>query len=198
MIVVTKNKREKKYVCQETPGFHSRYERAIFNRRQNKQEAIQNIKSVSVQVKDIKKMVYSDSVPLQSFSAKFEFIRANSSVTYNDDDYITIRKKNNSNGSLIYALITEDWLINKEELKNKTIEELNNECNLLKKEILRLSDIYENSKPHSRYSVKRRFKLLQYKLSCLEECCKNIAVICQNSKQYNNLLKGKTRKRVLL
>lgn len=186
MIIITKNKREKKYIKKEKPEFNSRHEEVNYYMRQKKEVAILNIKSVSVQVKDIKKMLYSYSVPLHSFSAMFEFIRTKNNVLYNDDDYITIQKRTKSNGRLIYALITEDWLINKDELESKTIEGIKNECNELKKEILRLLDIYEKDKSYRRHRVYYRIKLLQYKLSCLEGYCKDIEDTYQNFEQHDN------------
>ena len=186
MIIITKNIHEKKYIQKEVPEFNSRHERAIYYRRQNQQEAIINIKSVDVQVKDIKKMTYSPSVALQSFFARFEFVRTKNNVIYNDEDYITISKRKKLGGRLIYALITEDWLINKDELENRTIEDINNECDELKKEIIRLLDIYEKDKSYTRHRIYDRIKLLRYKLSCLEEYLKNMEKIYQGSEQHDN------------
>ena len=48
---------------------------------------------------------------------------------YSDDDYITILKSTNLNKSLIYALISTDWLLQLSALENKSIEELNDYLN---------------------------------------------------------------------
>ena len=196
MIIITKNKSEKKFLKKELPEFNSRHESVIYYRKQKQQEAILNIKSVSIQVKDIKKMVYSFSVPLQSYYAMFEFIRTKNNIKYNDEDYITISKRKKANGRLIYALITEDWLINKDELESKTTEDIKNECNGLKKEILRLLDIYEKDKSYRCHRAYDKIKLLRYKVSCLEEYCKNIENTYQNSEQPDNTCpKKKVRKK---
>lgn len=195
MIIITKNKHKKKYINKEIPDFNSRHESVIYYRKLKKEEAILNIKSVSVQVKDIKQMIYSSSVPLQAYYAMFEFIRTKNNIIYNDEDYITISKRKKANDRLIYALITEDWLINKDEIESKTTKDIKNECNGLKKEILRLLDIYEQDKTYIRHRVSGRVKLLRYKLSCLEEYCKNMENTYQDSEQQDNTcLKKKVRK----
>lgn len=99
---------------------------------------LHNIKNVSVQIKDIKKMIHSQDPRLISLYAKYSRLRMKNS--YNDEDYITISKTKEMNKSLMYSLINADWLINSEDLKHKSREEIEQECIELEHKISSLKD----------------------------------------------------------
>ena len=58
MIKITKLKQPKKSVEKEKPNFESRRAKVIWQKIQKELLALSTIKSVSVQVKDIKRMIY--------------------------------------------------------------------------------------------------------------------------------------------
>ncbi len=162
MIAITKTK---KYQMPEIPNFENRRTKVLWLRRQKMLAPIYNIKSVSVQVKDIKHMIYSKNPRLISLYARLRFI--NNSSSYNDNDYITITKSSNLNKSLMYALISSDWLLDIENLKNKSIEELQQECTNLQNKICELNERRKQMINHG--DIDFKIKLFEYKLSCLSE-----------------------------
>lgn len=165
MIIITKIKRLKKYQMPEIPNFENKRAKLIWLKRQKMLASIHKIKSVSVQVKDIKQMIYSKNLRLISFFAKFH-LRQDTKL-YSDDDYITILKSTNLNKSLIYALISTDWLLQLSALENKSIEELQQECMELQNEILELKE--RKKQLSNNIDIDYRIKLYEYKLLCLSE-----------------------------
>ena len=127
--------------------------------------SIFNIKSVSVQVKDIKQMIYSKNPHLVSLYAKFRLNSASSS--YSDNDYITISKSSDLNKSLIYAMISTEWLLDAGYIEKKSLEEIQQECLDLQNKIY---ELYERRKQMiSHVDIDFKIKLFEYKLSCLSE-----------------------------
>lgn len=165
MIIITKIKRPKKYQMPEIPNFENKRAKTIWLKRQKMLASIHNIKSVSVQVKDIKQMIYSKNLRLISFFAKFH-LRPDVKL-YSDDDYITILKSTNLNKSLIYALISTDWLLQLSTLENKSIEELQQDCTELQNKILELKE--RKKQIPNNTDIDYRIKLYEYKLLCLSE-----------------------------
>lgn len=169
MICITKTKQIKKYPMPEMPNFENRRSKVVWLRRQQMLAAIHNIKSVSIQVRDIKHMIYSKNSRLISLYAKFHF--NNNSSSYNENDYITITKSTNLNKSLIYALISSDWLLDIKTVEKKSIEELQQECMNLRNNIYELN---ERKKPKTNHGdIEFKIKLFEYKLSCLSEITLN-------------------------
>lgn len=187
MINVTKTKQIKKYQIPEIPNFENRRARVVWLRRQQMLATIHNIKSVSVQIRDIKQMSYSKNPRLMSLYARFRL--NNNNKSYNDNDYITITKSSNLNKSLMYALISSDWLIDVEDLKNKSIEELHQDCIDLKNQICELNERRKQMLSHGDIDLK--IKLFEYKLSCISE-------FALNKENLGNDLEQKTIGKVLL
>lgn len=167
MIIVTKLKQPKKFVEREMPNFESRRAKVIWLKNQKKLLALSTIKSVSVQVKDIKRMIYSEDPRLISLYAKFNLNRQ----SYNDDDYITFTKRKDINKSLIYSLISADWIINYDDIINKSDNDLLHECNELNSRISSLIEMTKTS-PY-KHKLEHKIKLYQYKLLCLSEYLDN-------------------------
>lgn len=107
-------------------------------------------------------MIHSRNPRLISLYAK-----TNRNNSYTDIDYITISKSSELNQSLMYALITTDWLINNEDIENKSIEEIKQECIDLENNIAILKDTTKGRMIN--HNIIDRIKLLQYKLLCLNE-----------------------------
>lgn len=162
MIVIKKVKKAKKYQMPEMPIFKYRKEKVLWLKRQKKNVTLLNIKNISVQVRDIKQMIYAQNVELRYLYVKF----AQQSY-YDDEDYITISKYKKGNFSLLYALISADWLINVEDINNKTFEEIGEDCAILEREISELKIRKQETGNHD--TIDKRIKLLQYKLQCLSE-----------------------------
>lgn len=179
MISLTKTKQIKKYQMPEMPNFENRRTKVAWLRRQQMLATIHNIKSVSVQVSDIKHMIYSKNPFLISLYTKICFNNNNSS--YNDNDYITITKSTNLNKSLMYALISSDWLIDVEDLKNKSIEELHQDCIDLKNQICELNERRKQKISHG--DIDFKIKLFEYKLSCISEIALNKEILGNDLEQ---------------
>ena len=164
MISVTKTKQIKKYQIPEMPNFEHRRTKLAWLRRQKMLATISNIKSVNIQFKDIKQMIYSNNPRLISLHAKFCF---DNNSQYNDNDYITITKSTSLNKSLVYDLISADWLLDIDGVEKKSIEELQQECMDLQKKIYELNESKKQIINHGNIDFK--IKLFEYKLSCLSE-----------------------------
>lgn len=179
MINVTKTKQIKKYQIPEMPNFANRRAKVVWLRRQQMIATIHNIKSVSVQIRDIKQMIYSKNPRLISLYARFRL--NNNNKSYNDNDYITITKSSNLNKALMYALISSDWLIDVEDLKTKSIEELHQDCIDLKNKIYRLNERRKQMLSHG--DIDFKIKLFEYKLSCISEFMLNKENLGNNLEQ---------------
>lgn len=164
MILIIKTKCIKKYQVPEMPNLENKRAKVAWLRRQKMLASIYNIKSVSVQVKDIKYMLYSKNSRLASLYAKFCL---NNNSFYDDNDYITITKSNSLNKSLMYALISTDWLLNINDVEKKSIAELQQECMDLQNKIYELEE--RKKRMMNLCDVDFKIKLLEYKLSCLSE-----------------------------
>jgi len=110
-------------------------------------------------------MIYSDNSRLISFYTKS---CRNNYYNLNDFDYITIYKTNELKKDLIYSLINTDWLINVDDIKHKSFEEIEEDCNVLENKINLLKEKINHNSPIY-HNINNRIKLLQYKLSCLNE-----------------------------
>ena len=161
----------------ERPNFENKRAKVVWLKTQQMLGAICNIKSVSVQIKDIKHMIYSKNPRLISLYARFRF----NNGSYNDNDYITIMNSNSLNKILIYDLISLDWLLNIEELKNKSIDELQKECMDLQNKICELSERKMHMINHE--DVDFKIKLFEYKLACLSEFTLNRVSLGRNFEQ---------------
>lgn len=180
MINITKTKQAKEYQMPEMPNFENKRAKVVWLKTQQMLGAIHNIKSVSVQVKDIKHMIYSKNPRLISLYARLRFID-NCSSYNNNNDYITITKSSNLNKSLMYALISSDWLLDIEDLKNKSIKELQQECTNLQNKICELNEKRKQMINHGEIDFK--IKLFEYKLSCLSEFTLNKENLGSNLEQ---------------
>lgn len=167
MIIITKLKQPKKHIEKEMPNLKTRCAKIMWLNAKKKLLALSTIKNVSVQVKDIKHMIFSEDSKLISLYARFNL----TNQTYSDDDYITITKRKSIDKSLIYSLISADWLINANDINSKSISDLEQEYIDLNNKISKL--IEEKSTSSYKYKIDNKIKLYQYKLSCLKEYLDN-------------------------
>ena len=169
MIIITKTKQQTEYIIPPMPNFENRRTRVAWLRNQKMQAALSNIESVSIQIKDIKHMIYTRNPRLISLYTKFNL--PNKNYSYQDEDYITITKNNQLNKSLIYALINTEWIINIENINNKTNEEIEQQCIETQNIISKLT---EKKKTTTMYTeIDNQIKLFNYKLSCLSNILTN-------------------------
>ncbi len=110
---------------------------------------LSDIISVEIQLKDIKQMKNSKNTRLQTLYYL-------TTLTNQDEDYVILYKDKKGTIPYIKELLHTPWLINEEEIEQKNISELEQDCINLIQLIKRKMDI--NTR-----------KLLEYKLYCLEE-----------------------------
>jgi len=162
MVIVEENKRKRKYKMPDMPKFGSKEYKMAWLLREKKKATLLNVKSVSVQVKDIKMMIYSNKIRLISLSSIMSFRQE----LNNNEEYITIRKTSDLNKSTMYEILEADWLLKANELDEMSIElveakKKSDECQL--QVVKELKEKY----PYLR--LNNKIKLLEYKIESLNE-----------------------------
>lgn len=172
MLIINRNKKIKEYQMPKMPGYEQKILAIAWLKQQRMEAELINIHSINIQIKDIKQMIYAKSFRLVSLYAKYQ--RKTRKTKQNDEDYITITKvkkgskKESVNKELIYDIITADWLINSEEIENKSAEELEKELQNINSEIRKLN-IKLNKSAYSKFDVTNRISLLTYKYACIND-----------------------------
>lgn len=155
MVTVEETKRKRKYVLK-------RYKNLAYILRQRRNVRILNVKSLGVQVKDVKMMIHDRRAEFTDlYSRKICRDGLN-----NDEDYIIISKSSEKNKDIMHEILKADWLIKKEELDNITIEEIEikkseDECRLERLKNYRTRGSY--------MKLDDIILLLEYKIKCLDE-----------------------------
>ena len=111
MVIVEETKRRRKYVLKQ-------YKNLAYILRQRRNVRILNVKSVGVQVKDVKMMIHDRR---DEFTDLYSRKICRDGLN-NDEEYIIIRKSSEKNKNIMYEILKADWLIKKEEL-----DEINSE-----------------------------------------------------------------------
>lgn len=166
-------KNERSKPTMEIPSYSSdnkkinSMERRRYLHRKNLIDKCWNIKSLTIDIADIKNVIYDDSLKhLLSLYARIN------SLNINDIDSITILNNNNINLLYIYEIINCDWMINRE--KVDCFEEL------LVEKIKTLNYLinqYEKSKKQDdKVKLKNKIHLFKYWMNSL-----NTKNITQNS-----------------
>jgi len=172
MLIINKTKKEKEYRIPKMPNYENKLLAIAWLKQQKMEAELSNIKSISIQIKDINQMIYSKSFRMVSLHAKYR--RHVRNTNQNDEDYITIikskkgSKKESVNKKLIYDIITSDWIINYAEIKNKTTKELEEELLNLETEIQKINIKSEKS-AFSKSDIISKVHLLTYKQKCINE-----------------------------
>lgn len=151
-------------------------------------ETVHNIESVSVQIKDIKMMRYSNKPRLMALYNRVD-------IYSNGDKFVTIVNEK-GNSVLIYDLITADWLIDYEDLQSKIRLEIEEECSKVKNRIITLEEEIKRRKQNN-FSISElgyKLKLYQYKLSCLKKYIDSL--VEEQDKQEHLVDGGVNRERV--
>lgn len=155
MVIVEETKRKRKYELKK-------YKNLAYILRQKRNVRILNVKSVCVQVKDIKMMqYYRRPLLIKLYSRHICRDELN-----NDEEYITIKKSSERNKDIMYEILKADWLIKKEELDQMSIEEIegkkkDDECRLERLKYYRSRGSYMR--------LDDMIMLLEYKIKCLDE-----------------------------
>ena len=162
MVIVEETKRKRKYKMPDEPKFKTRRGSINWFLRQRRNARILNIKSVSVQIKDIKMMIYSKRPRLIGLYSMMSF----KNELNNDEEYITITKSSELNKLRMYEILEADWLIKKEELDEMSLELVDAKKNTDECQLKILKD-NKAKYPHLKFDDK--IKLLEYKLESLDE-----------------------------
>ena len=172
MLIINRTRKEKEYQIPKMPGFEHKKLAIAWLKEQKMESEVANIRSISIQVKDISQMIYSKSFRMVSLHAKCQRNKIHTKL--NDEDYITINKikkgskKESVNKELIYDIITSDWIINAEEIENKSNETLEKELQNIESEIQKLN-IKLTKNAFSKSDIISRIKLLEYKYTCIND-----------------------------
>lgn len=165
MVIVEENKPKRKYKMPDMPKFKTRRGSIAWLLRQRRNARILNVKSVSVQVKDINMMIYSKDARFLSLYAKLKRAELKGG-SFDGEDYVLICKTSDPNKSLMYSILESDWLLNINELDEMCIElvEAKKETDECQLQILK-----DNKVKYPHLKLDDRIKLLEYKLECLNE-----------------------------
>lgn len=158
MVIVEENKTKRKYVLKQ-------YKNMSYILRQRRNVRILNIKSVSVQVKDINMMIYTKDARLLSLYAKLKRSELKGG-SFDDEDYVLICKTSDLNKSLIYSILESDWLLKINELDEMSVEEIEAKY---RSTLCQLQILKDNNAKYSHLKLDDRIKLLEYKLSSMNE-----------------------------
>ena len=161
MIIINRKKKIEQYKFEQMPNFNHRRAAIVWYHIQQMNAELINIKSIDIQVKDVRQMIYSHNPRLVSLYARLNLIGG-----YSGDDYINISKYKKGNKSLIFEILNATWLLKLEDLENKTEEELEYESLCLQS---RIDDMKRRANSPSAYRTEHNIKLLEYKLTCLDD-----------------------------
>ena len=155
MVIVEETKRRRKYVLKQ-------YKNLAYILRQRRNVRILNVKSVGVQVKDVKMMIHDRR---DEFTDLYSRKICRDGLN-NDEEYIIIRKSSEKNKNIMYEILKADWLIKKEELDNMSIEEIEEKK---KEDECRLERLKDYRSRGSYMKLDDIILLLEYKIKCLDE-----------------------------
>lgn len=157
MYKIKKLKKVKKENITTPPKFRSKREELLWYKKQRMKAKLLPIKSVSIQYKDIQQMLYEDDPRLVKFAMGIDFSQIDDL-----DKYMQISRFKDGCEIIVFLIIDSYWLINQEELDNKTSSELEEECFMLEQKI----NFLKQQKTKSAYN---RLILLQHRLNTILE-----------------------------
>lgn len=118
---------------------------------------LQQIKHVSIQYKDIQKMLFEEDKRLINL-----YMRTDFSQIDDLNKYMQISRFKDGCDIIVALIINSDWLVNEEELEKKTPEEIDQECLNTQRQI-------EELKKQQTEQAENRIILLEYKLETIRE-----------------------------
>ncbi len=169
MLIINRLKNPKQYEPEQMPKFQHRLSRIAWLKRQRRKLALSDIKSVSIQIRDIEQMICSKNSLLVALYTRL-YKKLHLDYVCDTDNYVNIRKCK-KNEPLIFALINEDWILKPQEFEGKTFRELKD----LQDQIQQQIDIQLIKRDPQ--VTDERLKLLRYKVDCLWR------LICQMDRQ---------------
>ena len=151
-------KKQKNEKVPNPPRFKNKHEELLWYRKQKMKAQLLQIKHVSIQYRDIQKMIFEEDKRLINLAMRTDFSQV-------DDlnKYMQISRFKDGCDIIVALIINSDWLINQEKLENKSYDEIDQECLSTQKEIDNLRTLPQTEK------TENRIILLEYKLSTLRE-----------------------------
>lgn len=163
-------KKEKKQKAFIPPKFNNRKEELAWYRKQKMKAQLSQIKHVSIQYKDIKMMLFDEDRRLINL-----YMRTDFSQVDDLNKYIQISRFKDGCDIIVALIINSDWLVNQEILDNKSLDEIEIECNNIENKINDLKSLTQTDE------VKNKIILLEYKLSTIREFVFNKYIEINNS-----------------
>ena len=151
-------KHKKKEKVPTPPRFKNRKEELLWYRKQKMKAQLLQIKHVSIQYKDIQKMLFEKDKRLINL-----YMRTDFSQIDDLNKYIQISRFKDGCDIIVALIIKSDWLVNQDELEQKPPEEIDQECLNVQKEINTLKQQPQTEE------IQKRIILLEYKLETIRE-----------------------------
>lgn len=151
-------KHKKKEKVPTPPRFKTRYEELLWYRKQKMKAQLLQIKHVSIQYKDIQKMLFEKDKRLINL-----YMRTDFSQIDDLNKYMQISRFKDGCDIIVALIINSDWLVNQDELEQKPPEEIDQECLNVQKEIETLKQQPQTEE------IQNRIILLEYKLETIRE-----------------------------
>ena len=151
-------KHKKKEKVPTPPRLKNRKEELLWYRKQKMKAQLLQIKHVSIQYKDIQKMLFEKDKRLINL-----YMRTDFSQIDDLNKYIQISRFKDGCDIIVALIINSDWLVNQDELEQKPPEEIDQECLNVQKEINTLKQQPQTEE------IQNRIILLEYKLETIRE-----------------------------
>ena len=151
-------KHKKKEKVPTPPRFKNKKEELLWYRKQKMKAQLLQIKHVSIQYKDIQKMLFEKDKRLINL-----YMRTDFSQIDDLNKYIQISRFKDGCDIIVALIINSDWLVNQDELEQKPPEEIDQECLNVQKEINTLKQQPQTEE------IQNRIILLEYKLETIRE-----------------------------
>ena len=151
-------KKEKKEKIPVPPKFRNKQEELAWYRKQKMKTQILQIKHINIQYKDIKQMIFDEDTRLVHFA-----LRTNFNEIDDLNKYTQISRFKDGQDIIVALIINSYWLVNEEELENKSFKEIDQECINIEKEIENLKKLKQTEK------IENKIILLNYKLNTIRE-----------------------------
>lgn len=151
-------KKQKKEKVPNPPRFKNKHEELLWYRKQKMKAQLLQIKYVSIQYKDIQKMLFERDRRLINL-----YMRTDFSQIDDLNKCMQISRFKDGCDIIVALIINSDWLVNQDELEEKTIEEIDQECLNTQQQIDTLKQQPQTEE------TQNRIILLEYKLETIRE-----------------------------
>ena len=151
-------KQKKKEKLPIPPRFKNKQEELLWYRKQKMKAQLLQIKHVSIQYKDIQKMLFEKDKRLINL-----YMRTDFSQIDDLNKYMQISRFKDGCDIIVALIINSDWLVDQNKLEQKPPEEIDQECLNVQKEIDTLKQKTQTEE------IQNRIILLEYKLETIRE-----------------------------